>query len=404
MQILEPDYVSKFKCDGAKCESKCCKNWTIDIDEDTMSKYKHIKPTAKAKEITKHIKKINHSFKGRIYSVTLTDEKKCPFLERDGLCYIQKSYGEDYLSATCKNYPRLNFKITNDFVYRALSLTCPVACNLLLNAPRVAKFSTRELPASNIVGFYNLTKTDRGFMLPLLNVTNYNILRCQDLTLDERLATVALFSESANEAKDLNDLADISETFEKEVLKNAKEILAPMTFNSKNFLREMLTFINTLFTGKAKYQTAQIYVKFINEVFEISVLEIDVNQLNFDKLEKIYEEKYAPAKEELFKINELQLENYAINYLFMTGLPLNPDVSDFRKNIAKFLLEYKMAEFIFVCFYASIKENWHKIAIELAAEDIANCFEHNLDVRRSINDRFKNIESVVSIIQLLLDV
>jgi len=404
MQILELDYISKFQCDGKKCDSKCCKYWTIDIDDATFSKYKHIKPTAKAKEITKNIKEIKHPYKGKINAIILTADKKCPFLDTDNLCYIQKTYGADYLSKTCLTYPRLNYKVADDFIFHSLSLTCPVACNLMLNASRDSKFSAYELPNSKITVTHNLSRLDRAFMLPLLNVTNYNILRCQDLTLDERLAIVALFSESANDAKDLAELANVSETFEKEALKNAKAILSPITFNSTNFLKEMFSFIHTLFTELHKEVLAQIYVKFINDVFKISLLEDDVNTLDFDNLTKIYEEKYAPAKKELFQINDLQIENFAINYLFMTGLPINKKIKDFRKNIGKFLLEYKMSEFMFVCFYASIKENWHKIAIELAAEDIASCFEHNTEVKNAINERFKDMESVIPTIQLLLDV
>lgn len=45
---FQPEYVGKFKCDGAKCNARCCKNWAIDIDEASYEKY--------PPEITKHIK------------------------------------------------------------------------------------------------------------------------------------------------------------------------------------------------------------------------------------------------------------------------------------------------------------------------------------------------------------
>jgi len=406
MQILEPDYISKFQCDGTKCSTNCCKrNWLIDIDDATLSKYKHIKPKAEAEKILKHIKTKTHPFKGKLNQMILNEKKQCPLLDSDNLCSIQKTYGADYLSITCQTYPRMNFKVSDDFMYRALSLTCSLACKLMLNVPRDSGFASYRMSKSSAFPItYNVSEYQRSFMLPLLNITNYNILRCQDLTLDERLAVVALFAESANVANTLKDLANISETFEKEVLKNAKEILAPMKFNPVEFLKEVLSFINTLFTGIGRDQTSKIYVKFINEVFEISLLEDDIASLDFDKLLKIYEEKYLPAKKELFEINDLQIENYAISYLFMTALPLGREIKNFGKNIVKYLLEYKMSEFIFVCFYASIKENWHKIAIELAAEDISNCFEHRMDIRLSMDQRIKRIESVAPMIQLLLDV
>jgi len=405
MKVLELDYISKFICDGTTCTDNCCKrNWIIVIDDATLSKYKHMKPAAKSKEITKHIKKKKHPDVGMINQLMLNEEHQCPFLTADNLCGIQKTYGADYLSTTCKTYPRLSYQISDKVIYRALSLTCPIACHLMLNAPRESDFSVYEAKDAKNWGKIDLTKADRGYMLPLLNVTNYSILRCQDLTLDERLATVALFCESANDAKNLNELNNISDAFMKETLKSAKEILAPITFNSTNFLKEIFTFINILFTGKGKGQIVKVYVKFINDVFGISLLEDDINALNFDELAKIYDEKFASAKKELFQINDLQIENFAINYLFMTALPISAQVKDFRRNIAKFLIEYKMAEFIFVCFFISMKDKWHELAIELVAADIANCLEHNFTVKFAIDDKFKDMESVIPMIQLLLEV
>lgn len=402
MQILELSSISDFKCDGQKCNSKCCKKWRIDIDEKTFSKYKHIKPAAKSKEITKHIKKQNSPIWGEKNLVTLAKDRSCPFLGEDKLCFIQKNYGESYLSMTCRTYPRLYFKISDDLIFRTLTLTCPLAAKLLLNIPRNSTFHTFDTPLQDNINYIDMTENDKCFMMPLINITNHNILRFQGLSLDERLAVIDLFAESANNAKNLEELANISETFEKEVLPNAKNLFAPLKFNSRAFIKEMLNFIKKLFTEEGAKEETQIYTKFINETFEISVLE-DEN-FDYDKLEKIFTEKYLPAKKELFEINNLQIENYAINYLFMTGLPVRSDLKHFSAAISKYILEYKMAEFMFVCFYSAIKENWHKIAIELIAEDVANCFEHNLPIRKAIEERFKNTKEVMPMIQLLLEV
>ena len=44
MIILQPKYVADFKCDGSKCNAKCCRsNWRIEIDVDTYKKYQRIK-------------------------------------------------------------------------------------------------------------------------------------------------------------------------------------------------------------------------------------------------------------------------------------------------------------------------------------------------------------------------
>ena len=48
--ILQPKYVADFKCDGFKCNAKCCRNsWRIDIDMETYKKYQRIKNPAMRK-------------------------------------------------------------------------------------------------------------------------------------------------------------------------------------------------------------------------------------------------------------------------------------------------------------------------------------------------------------------
>ena len=56
--FFQPEYVSKFKCNGQLCNAKCCKNWIIDIDKITYKKYKSIKPKSEAVKITNNIKKM----------------------------------------------------------------------------------------------------------------------------------------------------------------------------------------------------------------------------------------------------------------------------------------------------------------------------------------------------------
>ena len=54
---LQPEYVSKFKCDGQSCEAHCCRGWRISIDKKTYKKYANIKPKFEAEKITQHILK-----------------------------------------------------------------------------------------------------------------------------------------------------------------------------------------------------------------------------------------------------------------------------------------------------------------------------------------------------------
>lgn len=53
---FRPVYMNDFKCDGGICKSKCCRNWTIDIDGNIYQRYCGIEPKEDRKRITSHLK------------------------------------------------------------------------------------------------------------------------------------------------------------------------------------------------------------------------------------------------------------------------------------------------------------------------------------------------------------
>ena len=106
--FFQPEYVSKFQCNGQACNARCCKNWRIDINSKTYKKYSKIKPKMKALEITN---KIFHNKDLNKYFIKLNEKRACPFLTEDNWCHIQRTYGESFLSETCCTYPRNTFII-----------------------------------------------------------------------------------------------------------------------------------------------------------------------------------------------------------------------------------------------------------------------------------------------------
>lgn len=72
---FQPEYVGKFKCDGAKCNARCCKNWEISIDEDSYKKY--------PPEVAEHIKFNSES---KTYVMELDEKRSCPMLTENNLC------------------------------------------------------------------------------------------------------------------------------------------------------------------------------------------------------------------------------------------------------------------------------------------------------------------------------
>ena len=398
METLEAAYVDKFRCDGGSCEAKCCRDhWAIEIDDKTFSKYTHIKPASKAKEITRHIKKYKNT-----HRIVQTEEGNCPLLGEDMLCQIQKNYGESFLSKTCRTYPRMFYRVGEDFYLRSLNLSCPVACHLALNYERPVKFHSLNLPSNAEINYIDLRDKKKCYMMPLLQITGANILQAEHLTIDERLATLALFAESANEAKNEKELAAISETFEKEVLPNAKSIFAPLKFNSENFLKEMFEIIDYIFSDTGKNETASIYFKFVNDLFELLPVGDENRKLDFAAMNVLYNEKFCKSKKEFMEKYKLQIENYLLHHFLTSGLPvyfINPNL---QGGILKYIFEYKLTEFTLICFNYELGEKFHEIGIELAAADFSILWEHNRRVKLALDEKLKDTREVMPTVQLLL--
>lgn len=106
-----------FKCTADKCRFTCCAGWDIGIDEDTYAKWKQ------EKESGEYLEKVivRKCGKREEYVVDKEIYESCPFLDKEGLCTIIKNDGEEYLSMTCRSFPR----IENVFCgKKELSLSC----------------------------------------------------------------------------------------------------------------------------------------------------------------------------------------------------------------------------------------------------------------------------------------
>ena len=73
-----PEYYRKFRCIADKCRDNCCIGWEIDIDDETADFYRSVEG-----EFGERLKdSINEG------SFILTEDERCPFLSRRGLCDI----------------------------------------------------------------------------------------------------------------------------------------------------------------------------------------------------------------------------------------------------------------------------------------------------------------------------
>lgn len=125
MLSIFPKFYKNFLCKADKCKHSCCKGWEIDIDEETAGKYLAMTGELGA-EIRQNIGKNEDS-----YFFKLTEDERCPFLQKNGLCKIILNIGEENICEICTMHPRF-FTMIDDVELCGVGLSCEKTCELLL--------------------------------------------------------------------------------------------------------------------------------------------------------------------------------------------------------------------------------------------------------------------------------
>lgn len=132
-----PDYYKDFHCIGGTCKDSCCAGWEVDIDDDTATMYRNV-----PLPIGDRLREKLIGQKGS-YRFQLCPDKRCPFLNSDGLCDIILAMGQGGLSVTCTEYPRYTIE-TPFYQLTDLTLSCPEASRLFFFSEDPVEYEKRE--------------------------------------------------------------------------------------------------------------------------------------------------------------------------------------------------------------------------------------------------------------------
>lgn len=144
MIYLKPEYFDRFQCTADKCPDTCCAGWQIMIDEDSLERYD--------REISRKRSSTDEAdfVSGRLLNGIDWEEgsflqfhKRCSMLNEQNLCDLVIYKGEEWLCETCTRYPRHveEFEGLREW---SLSLSCPVAADIILNWQGKVKFLETE--------------------------------------------------------------------------------------------------------------------------------------------------------------------------------------------------------------------------------------------------------------------
>lgn len=125
-----PDYYTQFHCLGAACPDTCCRDWSVVPDEAALADY-----AAAPSPLREHIAQNLVTDEDGDMCFRLDERGMCALLTADGLCAIQRDWGEEHLCGHCAAYPRF-IEEFGCLTEASLAISCPEAARLLLDAPR----------------------------------------------------------------------------------------------------------------------------------------------------------------------------------------------------------------------------------------------------------------------------
>ena len=159
--IKQPRYYNEFSCTGGDCPMNCCFGWSVVewknaevqklrnadcsekirslIDTSFVPHYKDKQPVKKFKiqlndnyKDVKLIEDISFNENVESYKIKMNEKRSCSFLTEDNFCSIQLELGAEYLSRTCRVYPRRSVLVGNT-IYMYCNLSCYHVVDLLCN-------------------------------------------------------------------------------------------------------------------------------------------------------------------------------------------------------------------------------------------------------------------------------
>lgn len=212
MQIRKPAYFDSFRCVANLCPDSCCKEWEVEVDEQSAAFYRNLEGPLGDRLRT--VLKDDPEW-GTVMTI---ENGRCPIWREDGLCRIQAELGHDALCKTCRDFPRLSHDY-GTFRELGLELSCPEAARLILTTPAMS-FITEEIPGGDAPDY------DEDAMRILLRTRAeaLAILSHPDCSVTEALILLLYYGYQAQSLLDGEDAPDFQPEL---LLREAKYMAIP---------------------------------------------------------------------------------------------------------------------------------------------------------------------------------
>ena len=311
MVNYSPQYVNKFSCLGSKCPETCCHGMTIDIDKETHSKYQKIKIEG-ITNIPNLLQKKDNPTEKHFSSIKSRKDGYCSFLGNDGLCSIQKKYGEDFLSHTCYTFPRKNINFKENKLV-TLSVSCPEAARLCLSNK-----NSMEIYEDKFYKKKKFNLVSEKFETPFANTGNLIINTVYQLLQNEKISylnSLVIFNKLLEEQLNISQNSKQFDEIYKFFYENFCDIDI-IAFDNSNlkilFLTDIFNIIDQI---KLRHTCSNFYTQKLISLIENSYLElvgrfdnIDYAIENLKKINQEYFCKFEQKNNHIFRnffLNEI---------------------------------------------------------------------------------------------------
>ncbi len=378
MKWRKPGYFDDFSCIGGDCEDTCCAGWYLPVDEDTYKKYKKVKDPVMKKRLDKEIvaKKGNVSI-DNVAKIKLKNNK-CAFLSCDGLCDIYLKLGKNYMSESCRLYPR-TFNKVNDTVECSLTMSCPEAARKILLNDKSIKFTDENNNDKHIHISAEITinetkpKEIRDYLFEVRNLL-INILQDRSRPFKDRFEYMIICFKNISDIAAKGSLKKISEYISKVIKSNYTYNLDGKSFNVWEHSHHSLILDKLKAMRETKKWPSIDYEKIYEEI--TSVFE------NEKQFKEDFKAGYSIYQEVFLNQYEYILENYFVNYIFEREVPLDGDSLDESINYLRLYYEIIELHLVGLSKYHKTGLNEEKVVRCLSL--FTRVFDHNELYRKQL--------------------
>jgi len=196
--VVEPLFVSAFRCIGSECRDHCCKGWDVTLDKPAVNRYLKSSVIEIKNLAIENIEVTRKSF-ANWGTMKLQPSGNCAFMDEERLCKVHSLLGANALSNTCSTYPRSS-KIFKNEQQKTLSLSCPEATRQLLSSADAMLFQqTIKIQAEASKA------KDIDQQKKLLNLMCLNIVKLSAEKLDEAIYALVTFMLAAERVSPEDD-------------------------------------------------------------------------------------------------------------------------------------------------------------------------------------------------------